>query len=738
MSDEKQMTSSLKEYLEISDDEWTKIKNTENEMYGIWEKIKSTEDMKEIDRGNIDFINEKFSSKEDDSKTVKIYYPILCEVCGRNISRNFKYVKIQIPFFKGKLLVNDMILNIRKSKQKDNTDFDKLDIKLIFWLIYSIMSSVTPKKAKSEMIEQERIEKKKNICLYAVCMGIQAEEFADILNIIQYILNDTLEKKVCKAYRTKFLEQLCSDIIENTSDLEENEEDQENIFKKYFEAKHTLIYVRTLEEKEVIKHICQIVNNHPEIAEKIYQWNTSDGLVNLQTGIHREDADIVSVSQYTLEYAIKNISDKLDSNSNIREIYIFRTIEVGMKDANTISRIKILAEKIRDTHANVFLIFLSRDIHIDSTLEKDFYIDKDFYYPKEWRIKEVLEDFLKSKDISVEHSVLKDIAYNCKGLTTVEINSALELAYVTLNKEFEKNKFLQFLQDAKKQSLKKSGLLELIEEKSSIRDIGGLSELIEWLEKKSIIINNISSARQEHVGVPKGILLVGMPGCGKSLCAKCAADLFHVPLLRLDIGSLLNKYVGESEHNFRDALLLAEAASPCVLWVDEMEKAFSNGSDERNQSEVSTKILGKFLTWMQEKKTLTFVVATVNKVKNIPVELIRHGRFDERFFVDFPNAKERAEIITVHLEKKGITFADVKYIVKNTEGYSGAELEHIISAVTEERFINMYNGKGTGVTKDMFTKVIEDTKPISKSNKEDIKEIKDYCKKNNIRNANKK
>ena len=362
----------------------------------------------------------------------------------------------------------------------------------------------------------------------------------------------------------------------------------------------------------------------------------------------------------------------------------------------------------------------------------------DFYYPRVWRIKEVLNDFLKSKEIPVEQSVVDDIAYSCKGLTTVEINSALELAYVTLNKEFEKNRFLQFLQEAKKQSLKKTGLLELIEEKNSVGDIGGLSELIEWLKKKSIIINNISSAREEHVDVPRGIVLVGMPGCGKSLCAKCAAGLFNVPLFRLDVGSLLNKYVGESEHNFSDALLLAETASPCVLWIDEMEKAFPNNSDGKNQSNVSSNISAKFLTWMQEKKTLTFVVATVNKAINISAESLRKGRFNEMFFVDFPNAKERAEIITLHLEKKGITFTDVGYIVKNTEGYSGAELEHIIGVVTEERFINKHSGKGAGVTKAMFAEAIKSTRPMSETNKEDIKEIKDYCKQNNIRSANKK
>ena len=724
----------LKEYLAISDDEWKKIKNTENEMYRIWGRIKSTEGIKEISNENIDFINRKFSSEDDKARDERIYQSVLYEVCGKNIPRAFKRVKIQAPPFKGKLTINDLILNIRKSKKEDNTDFNRLDIKLIFWLIYGIMSSAMPKKAKSETAEKEQMEvKKRDICLYAACMGMQAEEFSDVLNIIQYILNDTLHAKACKTSRTKFLEGLCSNIVENLSDWwGKNEGDQEDIFKKYFEARRTLIYVRTLEEKEIIKYIVQIVNDHPGIAEKIYQWNTSDGFVNLQTGIHRD------IGQYTLEYAIKHISDTLESNPNIREIYIFRTIEVGMKDANTISRIKILAEKIREAHANIFLIFLARDIHIDSTVEKDFYIDTNFFYPKAWRIKEVLEDFMESKGILVEQSTLDDIAYSCRGLTTGEISSALESAYVTLNRRFDKNKFLQSLQDEKERSLKNSGLLELIEETSSESDIGGLSELVEWLEKKSVVINNISSAINQNVSIPKGVLLVGMPGCGKSLCAKYAAGLFNLPLLRLDVGNLLGKYVGDSEHNFNDALLLAEAASPCVLWIDEIERAFPNDSDGKNQAEVSDRILGKLLTWMQEKKTLTFVVATANRAKNIPEALTRAGRFDERFFVDFPNAEERAEIITLHLEKKGITFANVRYIVNKTDGYSGAELEHIIGEVTEERFINMHKENGTGVTKKMFEEAIKNTRPISETNKEAIKEIGKYLKENNMRRASKK
>lgn len=736
MNNEEKMQSYLKKQEEICDEEWTRIINAADEMYKIWKGIGRTEGTIEIKSENIKSINKMFLSKANKAKSVKIYSTLLCEVCGKNIPKDFKYAEIQQPSLEGKSTITNMIVNIRKWKREDDPDFNGLDIKLIFWFVYGIMGIKMPKNQKVKTSEQEKMEeKKKYICLCAACMGMQIEEFSDVLDIMQYIRNDTLNKKALRSRRTKFLENFYSDIIENISDLEEREEDQEDIFKKWFKAGNTLIYVRTLEEKEVIKHIDLVVNNHPEIAENIYQWNASEGLINQQTGITAENAGFMNISHGTMGSVIKSISEKLDHNSNIKEIYIFRTIEAEMQEKNTVSRIKILAEKIRDAKADVFLIFLARDIYIDSTMKEYFYVDTDFYYLKAWKIRGVLNGFFESKSMPVEQSVLDDIVYSCKGLTTVEINRAMELAYVELNGSFDRNKFLQFIQDEKKQSLKKSGLLELIEEKNNVEDIGGLSELIKWLKGKNTIISDISSARKEHVSLPKGVLLVGMPGCGKSLCAKCAAGFFNIPLFRMDVGSLLGKYVGESEHNFSDALLLAEAASPCVLWIDEMEKAFP---DDKNQSDVSGKMLGKFLTWMQEKKSLIFVVATVNRAKNIPIELTRHGRFDERFFVDFPDAKERAEIITLHLEKKGITFQDVKYIVKNTEGYSGAELEQIISVVTEERFINMQNGKGAGVTKAMFEKAIKNTKPISETDKEAIKEIKDYCKKNNIRRANKK
>ena len=179
------------------------------------------------------------------------------------------------------------------------------------------------------------------------------------------------------------------------------------------------------------------------------------------------------------------------------------------------------------------------------------------------------------------------------------------------------------------------------------------------------------------VDIPKGIMIVGMPGCGKSLAAKAAAKLFEIPLVRLDIGRLLGKYVGESEHNMRRALKLAEAISPCVLWIDEIEKAFSGVGESGGGSDVTTRLFGQFLTWMQEKENTVFIVSTANDISKIPPEFLRKGRFDELFYVDFPGVEERKQIIEIHLKKRNKWNKDLDVIslAKKTEGYNGADLK---------------------------------------------------------------
>jgi SpoVK/Ycf46/Vps4 family AAA+-type ATPase len=211
-------------------------------------------------------------------------------------------------------------------------------------------------------------------------------------------------------------------------------------------------------------------------------------------------------------------------------------------------------------------------------------------------------------------------------------------------------KALKLIFDQKQQMIMKAGVLEMVKPADSIEDIGGLENLIEWLKYKEKVFKNIKKAEEFGVALPKGVLIAGLPGCGKSLTAKAAGNLFNVPLLRLDMGRLMGRYVGESEENMRKAIRLADAISPCVLWVDELEKAFAGIGG--GGSEVTTRLFGTFLTWMQEKTSPVFVLATANKINDLPPELLRKGRFDEIFYVDFPNDEERKKIFEIHIGKR--------------------------------------------------------------------------------------
>jgi SpoVK/Ycf46/Vps4 family AAA+-type ATPase len=342
---------------------------------------------------------------------------------------------------------------------------------------------------------------------------------------------------------------------------------------------------------------------------------------------------------------------------------------------------------------------------------------------------------------------MNEMITKCKGLTQDEISRVLNLAFVKSTQNgngrdtglFDDNKVLDLIHREKKQIIKKSSLVEIVDIEDDMVNVQGLENLMDWLNVRKKIINNSIKADRNHVDSPRGVLLTGMPGCGKSLCAKNAAKLFRVPLLKLDMGSLMNKYQGESEHNFREALKLAEAISPCVLWIDELEKAFGGDNEDNSHSESSSRILGYLLTWMQEKKSMTFIMATSNDVKKLPPELLRKGRFDDLFFVDLPNEKERASILEAHLAKKGISFDDYTTIARKTKDYSGAEIEAVVKAVVEKRFINILdneNKAGSGfVDETMFLTAIEEAPPLSQTMNKELVEMRSFCESRKFRKA---
>jgi SpoVK/Ycf46/Vps4 family AAA+-type ATPase len=262
--------------------------------------------------------------------------------------------------------------------------------------------------------------------------------------------------------------------------------------------------------------------------------------------------------------------------------------------------------------------------------------------------------------------------------------------------------------------------------KETIDDIGGLENLKEWLVRKAKVYKNMNKAKTYGVDMPKGVLIAGVPGCGKSLSAKAAANLFEVPLLRLDMGRLMGKYVGESEGNLRNAIALAEAIAPCVLWIDELEKAFAGIGGGGGGADVTTRLFGNFLTWMQEKDSPTFVVATANDITKLPPELLRKGRFDEIFYVGLPNDDEREKIFKIHIEKRrpqDLKNIDITELVKRSKGFSGADIEGVVKDAIESAFAD---DKSSIQTKDIL-EAIDDTPSLSEIMKDSLEKMtKEY------------
>jgi len=332
-------------------------------------------------------------------------------------------------------------------------------------------------------------------------------------------------------------------------------------------------------------------------------------------------------------------------------------------------------------------------------------------------VNQVLTDFLKTKSIQVSTDVKNKLVSICSGMEKDLVVRVLKTLQNSYGNFFSEDAVAEALA-IKKKYLSQFGLIELIDSTISIDQIGGLDQLKNWLRKKKQIFDDLTIAKQWGICPPKGILLVGMPGCGKSMSAKASASLFSVPLLRLDIGSLMGKFVGESESNMKESLKIAEAASPCVLWIDELEKAFSGINGSGGSTEITTRLFGYFLTWMQEKPGAVFVVATANDITTLPPELLRRGRFDEIFYIDLPNLHERKQIFKVHVECLPHPPHNLSYdeLADKTEGFSGADIEAVIQDSLEEKF----RKRESTLTNEILKKYIERINPISKVLEEKI------------------
>lgn len=494
---------------------------------------------------------------------------------------------------------------------------------------------------------------------------------------------------------------------------------------RYIDAGYPILYIHTFDETKANEYIVSVAGR-----KKIYEWSNSNGFVdNLRTK-HQQNGE------WNLEDTLSAL--KKDNKALDRSILVIRDADEMLRQDSpvrsdkAIALLKEIAGKIR-TGLDATVIIVSSSLHIPKPLEK-FITILELDMPNEKEIHHIIEAFIVEYDIpQVLPDLLDELSAAFKGLSEFEINDLLSLAVSQGGGELTREA-LQLIFTQKQQMILKAGILEMIPLKENLGDIGGLENLKDWLKKKEKVFKDIKRAMEFGVPMPKGVLIAGVAGCGKSLSAKAAGMLFNVPLLKLDMGRVMGKYVGESEENMRRAIQLAEAISPCVLWVDELEKAFA-GIGSGSGSEVITRLFGAFLTWMQEKTSATFVVATANDITKLPPELLRKGRFDEIFYVGLPNEEERKKIFEIHINKRrkaDLSRIDLDRIARETEGYSGADIESVVGESVEAAFVN-----DSSLTTEDILNCIHGTHPLGEIMKEEIDKLSELYEARKFKKASK-
>lgn len=483
----------------------------------------------------------------------------------------------------------------------------------------------------------------------------------------------------------------------------------------YIDALHPILYINHFDFKVIDEAIAQI-----DASAKCVEFNNALGLVDFATKAPMQPCDLEQFLKLTMDDGFEGTT-----------FLILKDVHNQLGDPKIIALLKRIAENALYRENYSAAVFILSEIMVIPRELENYITVFDFPLPTVQEIRGLMDAFARDLEITVDEDVAGDIALSLRGLNEFQITQILNLAYQDggcIDKE-DKGLILK----EKEQFIKKAGMLELINFTDTIADIGGLENLKTWLTRKAAIFANLDKAMKFGVDVPKGIMIIGMPGCGKSLTAKATASLFGLPLVRLDVGRLLGKYVGESEENMRRALSLSEAISPCVLWIDEIEKAFAGVGQEGGGSDVTTRLFGHFLTWMQEKENTVFIVATANDISRIPPEFLRKGRFDELFFVDLPNGGERRSILEIHLKKRGKWNKDIDSIalIQETEGFNGADLEAVVKDAIETAFLD---GKTALTTEDLL-RAVKDTKSISSTLKDKIEQIKDTVSRIDIKPA---
>ncbi|MEB3342723.1 AAA family ATPase [Okeania sp.] len=480
------------------------------------------------------------------------------------------------------------------------------------------------------------------------------------------------------------------------------------------QAQYPLIYLVTSEEERSEQAIDGLAKVKP--IRKVFVWTVTHGIVEYGQSKNTTQHNTVS-PEAAIEWAIRQ---RDPNNGSVGTIFVFKDLHPFIDSPPVTRWLRDAITFFKGTNKTIILMSPVQNVPIE--LEKEVVV-LDFPLPSMKELDQVLSRQLEySKNRRISKDTREKLLKATLGLTKDEAEKVYRKAQVTAGRLTENE--VDIVLSEKKQLIKRNGILEYIEEDETIDAVGGLEELKRWLKQRSDAFTE--RAREYGLPQPKGMLILGIPGCGKSLIAKTTSRLWGLPLLRLDMGRVYDgSMVGRSEANLRNALKTAESISPAILFIDELDKAFagSAGSGDSDGG-TSSRIFGSFLTWMQEKTSPVFVMATANRVERLPGEFLRKGRFDEIFFVDLPNKEERQDIFQIHLTKRrrDIERFDIDQLSKVSDGFSGAEIEQAIIAAMYEAF-----AQNREFTQLDIIAAIKSTLPLSKTMTEQVTALRDWA-----------
>jgi AAA+ superfamily predicted ATPase len=483
-------------------------------------------------------------------------------------------------------------------------------------------------------------------------------------------------------------------------------------------ARYPIIYVVSWEEERVEQQLARIAAAR---NKKLFVWTYTQGIVKYGSEPTRAKGGSGSTADPMA--ALDTVLSDIDP-----AIYLFKDFHPFAEEQRCnlaiIRRLKDVAYQLRDSYKTIVIVSpfvrLAPELLKDVTLVEmpspgveDFGVLLD-------RIKDDLKDKPQIK-INLDDESRERLLNAARGLTLKEAENVFAKTLVLDGKLDADDVRVVFSE--KQQIIRKSGLLEYYSSQEALASVGGLESLKLWLTKRTTAFTN--RAADFGLPPPRGVLLLGIQGCGKSLCAKAASGLWKLPLLRFDIGRMFGSLVGSSEENMRRAISTAESVAPAILWVDEIDKAFAGSANSgASDGGTASRVFGTFLTWLSEKSSPVFVIATANNISQLPPELLRKGRLDEIFFVDLPTEAERMDILRIHIarRKRDPAKFELPRLAHLCEGFSGAEIEQAIISALFDAFSD-----GTDLATDNIQTAIMETVPLSRTMSEELQRLRSWA-----------